>query len=164
MPRTLTIALLATIAVLALADAAGASQRQIQIIQADPPMLSDPVGTLAQFRALGANTVRIIVHWDFIARDTKPADGSDPSSYPEANWAPYDAIVSDARQDGGRLIREPRGSGGFGYDPIFLPDGFDQTTAEMTAEAKDAISHRGRAFRALVPFITAALAQSREGT
>jgi XTP/dITP diphosphohydrolase len=56
----------------------------------------------------------------------------------------------------GRLIRSPRGSGGFGYDPIFLPDGFDQTTAEMTAEAKDAISHRGRAFRALTPFITAA--------
>ena len=56
----------------------------------------------------------------------------------------------------GRLIRVPRGSGGFGYDPIFLPDGFGQTTAEMTAEAKDAISHRGRAFRALAPFITAA--------
>jgi len=56
----------------------------------------------------------------------------------------------------GQLVRAPRGSGGFGYDPIFLPDGFDQTTAEMTAEAKDAISHRGRAFRALTPFITAA--------
>ena len=54
----------------------------------------------------------------------------------------------------GRLIRAPRGSGGFGYDPIFLPDGFGQTTAEMTAEAKDAISHRGRAFRALTPFIS----------
>ncbi len=53
----------------------------------------------------------------------------------------------------GRLVRVPRGSGGFGYDPIFLPDGFTQTTAEMTAEAKDAISHRGRAFRALAPFI-----------
>ena len=53
----------------------------------------------------------------------------------------------------GRLVRVPRGSGGFGYDPIFLPDGFEQTTAEMTAEAKDAISHRGRAFRALTPFI-----------
>ena len=56
-------------------------------------------------------------------------------------------------QVAGRLIRVPRGSGGFGYDPIFRPDGFDQTTAEMTAEAKDAISHRGRAFRALTPFI-----------
>jgi XTP/dITP diphosphohydrolase len=54
----------------------------------------------------------------------------------------------------GRLTRAPRGSGGFGYDPIFLPDGFGQTTAEMTAEAKDAISHRGRAFRALTPFIS----------
>ena len=61
----------------------------------------------------------------------------------------------------GRLIREPRGSGGFGYDPIFLPDGFDQTTAEMTAEAKDAISHRGRAFRALTPFIAAAIPSAR---
>jgi XTP/dITP diphosphohydrolase len=56
----------------------------------------------------------------------------------------------------GRLIRSPRGGGGFGYDPIFLPDGFGQTTAEMTAEGKDAISHRGRAFRALTPFIIAA--------
>ena len=56
-------------------------------------------------------------------------------------------------QVAGRLIRVPRGSGGFGYDPIFLPDGFDLTTAEMTAEEKDAISHRGRAFRALTPFI-----------
>jgi XTP/dITP diphosphohydrolase len=54
----------------------------------------------------------------------------------------------------GRLIRERRGTGGFGYDPIFLPDGFAETTAEMTPEAKDAISHRGRAFRALAEFIT----------
>ena len=61
----------------------------------------------------------------------------------------------------GRLVRVPRGSGGFGYDPIFLPDGFDQTTAEMTAEAKDAISHRGRAFRALTPFITLAARPAR---
>jgi XTP/dITP diphosphohydrolase len=57
----------------------------------------------------------------------------------------------------GRLIRVPRGTGGFGYDPIFVPDGFDVTTAEMTAEAKDAISHRGRAFRALAPLIAAQL-------
>jgi XTP/dITP diphosphohydrolase len=57
----------------------------------------------------------------------------------------------------GRLIRERRGTGGFGYDPIFVPDGFEQTTAEMTPEEKDAISHRGRAFRALAPFITGRL-------
>jgi XTP/dITP diphosphohydrolase len=54
----------------------------------------------------------------------------------------------------GQLIRAPRGSGGFGYDPIFVPDGFDVTTAEMTADEKDAISHRGKAFRALAPFIS----------
>jgi len=70
------------------------------------------------------------------------------------------ALVDGAREVvvtgtmAGRLIRERRGTGGFGYDPIFLPDGFDLTTAEMTPEAKDAISHRGRAFRALAPFIT----------
>jgi XTP/dITP diphosphohydrolase len=54
----------------------------------------------------------------------------------------------------GHLLREPRGTGGFGYDPIFVPDGFDITTAEMTADEKDAISHRGQAFRALAPFVT----------
>ena len=59
----------------------------------------------------------------------------------------------------GRLVRVPRGSGGFGYDPIFLPDGFDLTTAEMTPQAKDAISHRGRAFRALAPFIAAVVGE-----
>jgi XTP/dITP diphosphohydrolase len=65
--------------------------------------------------------------------------------------APPEWVVTG--QVEGRLIRVPRGSGGFGYDPIFLPHGFCQTTAEMTPEAKDAISHRGRAFRALAPFI-----------
>ncbi|MFC0862958.1 RdgB/HAM1 family non-canonical purine NTP pyrophosphatase [Sphaerimonospora cavernae] len=57
----------------------------------------------------------------------------------------------------GVLIREPRGTGGFGYDPIFVPDGDSRTTAEMSAEEKDAISHRGRAFRALVPIIAQAV-------
>jgi XTP/dITP diphosphohydrolase len=54
----------------------------------------------------------------------------------------------------GRLLRARRGSGGFGYDPIFLPHGHDRTTAEMSAVEKNAISHRGRAFRALAPAIT----------
>lgn len=53
----------------------------------------------------------------------------------------------------GHLIRERRGTGGFGYDPIFVPDGDTRTTAEMTAEEKDAISHRGKAFRAIAPVI-----------
>ena len=70
---------------------------------------------------------------------------------PAEDGNPREWVVTG--QVDGRLIRVPRGTGGFGYDPIFVPDGFEQTTAEMTAEAKDAISHRGRAFRALAPFI-----------
>jgi XTP/dITP diphosphohydrolase len=57
----------------------------------------------------------------------------------------------------GTLIREPRGRNGFGYDPIFVPDGFAMTTAEMESDAKDAISHRGKALRALAPVIAALL-------
>jgi XTP/dITP diphosphohydrolase len=53
----------------------------------------------------------------------------------------------------GTLIREPRGTNGFGYDPIFVPLGESRTTAEMSAEEKDAISHRGLAMRALVPVL-----------
>ncbi|MGP4093908.1 RdgB/HAM1 family non-canonical purine NTP pyrophosphatase [Nonomuraea sp. KM90] len=53
----------------------------------------------------------------------------------------------------GRLVTTPRGSNGFGYDPIFVPDGEERTTAEMAPEEKDAISHRGRAFRALAPIV-----------
>lgn len=53
----------------------------------------------------------------------------------------------------GSLLRAPAGEGGFGYDPIFVPDGFDITTAQMTPEAKDAISHRGRALAALAPLL-----------
>ncbi|HEX5018707.1 MAG TPA: RdgB/HAM1 family non-canonical purine NTP pyrophosphatase [Actinomycetes bacterium] len=49
----------------------------------------------------------------------------------------------------GSLIREPRGANGFGYDPIFVPEGESRTTAEMSPAEKDAISHRGRAFRSL---------------
>ncbi len=49
----------------------------------------------------------------------------------------------------GTLIGKPRGTGGFGYDPIFVPAGWDQTMAELPPEEKDRISHRGRALRAL---------------
>lgn len=57
----------------------------------------------------------------------------------------------------GTLLRERRGEGGFGYDPIFVPDGYTVTTAEMSAEQKNSISHRGIAFRALMPQIVKAL-------
>ncbi|GIJ52133.1 non-canonical purine NTP pyrophosphatase [Virgisporangium aliadipatigenens] len=50
----------------------------------------------------------------------------------------------------GRLIRTPRGDGGFGYDPLFVPEGETRTSAELSPAEKDAISHRGKAFRALI--------------
>ena len=53
----------------------------------------------------------------------------------------------------GQLTRSPRGSNGFGYDPIFVPDRFELTTAQMSAGEKDSISHRGKALRALAPVI-----------
>ncbi len=53
----------------------------------------------------------------------------------------------------GSIVRARRGRNGFGYDPVFVPDGESLTTAELETEGKDAISHRGRAFRGLVPHV-----------
>lgn len=55
----------------------------------------------------------------------------------------------------GRIIRAPRGTNGFGYDPIFVPEGEERSSAELSAAEKDAASHRGRALRALVPHLVA---------
>jgi XTP/dITP diphosphohydrolase len=73
--------------------------------------------------------------------------------------AKYRCVAALARPDGpqvhaeaiceGTLTTHPRGSDGFGYDPIFVPAGWDRTMAELSAEEKDRISHRGRAIRAL---------------
>lgn len=57
----------------------------------------------------------------------------------------------------GSLMRERHGVNGFGYDPIFRPDGLAVSSAEITPAEKDAISHRGKAFRALAPHIVRAL-------
>jgi len=70
------------------------------------------------------------------------------------------AFVEDDREhivEGGMtgtLTREVRGSGGFGYDPVFIADGQSVTNAELTPEQKDAISHRGKAIRQIAPFLT----------
>lgn len=55
----------------------------------------------------------------------------------------------------GVLAREPRGTNGFGYDPIFVPDGERRTSAELDPDEKDAASHRGQAMRALLPHLRA---------
>ena len=65
-------------------------------------------------------------------------DASDPSPLiAEGTWE-------------GHLIRERRGSGGFGYDPIFVPLGMDRTSAQVSAAEKNSLSHRGKALRTLV--------------
>jgi XTP/dITP diphosphohydrolase len=64
---------------------------------------------------------------------------------------------------GGLLTEEPRGGNGFGYDPLFIPEGHTLTNAELSAEEKDAISHRAKALRALVPVLVDLVVPLREG-
>jgi XTP/dITP diphosphohydrolase len=59
----------------------------------------------------------------------------------------------------GRIAREPHGDGGFGYDPVFIPDGSTRTAAELTPEEKDAASHRGRALALLLPALRGLVSQ-----
>lgn len=57
----------------------------------------------------------------------------------------------------GRVIREMRGDGGFGYDSLFVPEGREETSAQLTPEDKDLLSHRGRALRELAPLVAGVL-------
>ncbi|SOJ56465.1 Non-canonical purine NTP pyrophosphatase [Mycobacterium simulans] len=71
------------------------------------------------------------------------------------------ALVSDADEVvvrgewRGTIAREPRGEGGFGYDPVFIPDGSVRTAAQLSPAEKNAVSHRGRALRLLLPALRA---------
>ncbi|WP_193105359.1 RdgB/HAM1 family non-canonical purine NTP pyrophosphatase [Brachybacterium sp. FME24] len=67
--------------------------------------------------------------------------------------APDGTEVVERGEMVGRLLRERHGEGGFGYDPLFLPVGQARTSAELTADEKDAISHRGIAFRAIAKHV-----------
>jgi XTP/dITP diphosphohydrolase len=53
----------------------------------------------------------------------------------------------------GAITEAPRGEGGFGYDPVFRPSGYDRTFAEISTDEKNRISHRGKAFRALQAYM-----------
>jgi len=66
-------------------------------------------------------------------------------------WAGGEHMVRGVVE--GTLAQIPRGENGFGYDPIFVPTGESRTTAQMSDEDKDAISHRGRALRAMIDYL-----------
>jgi len=70
---------------------------------------------------------------------------------PTAGGEPVERVAEGTLR--GHVIREPRGTNGFGYDPVFVPAESTLTAAEMEPAAKDAVSHRGRALRALAPAI-----------
>ena len=86
----------------------------------------------------------------------------------ERRGAAFIAAVAFCRPDGtedvvsgdmpGVVIRELRGDGGFGYDPLFVPAGYDVTSAELPPEEKDKLSHRGKALRAIAPLVAETLA------
>ncbi len=91
---------------------------------------------------------------------------------PERRTARYRAAVAVAVPSGsvrifqgtceGRIATSARGRGGFGYDPIFVPDGETRTMAEVPAEIKNRISHRARALRAAEPYLVGLLTRQEE--
>ena len=88
---------------------------------------------------------------------------------PDRRQGKFVSVVALALPDGrteicrgeiqGVIRYSPVGNGGFGYDPIFQPDGYDVTMAELSADEKDRISHRGRAMREIAPVIAELLSE-----
>ena len=76
-------------------------------------------------------------------------------AYPAGAGGVVDTVVHATMP--GRVIREMRGAGGFGYDVLFVADGHDRTSAELSVEEKDAISHRGQALREIAPVVATVL-------
>lgn len=96
----------------------------------------------------------------------EPADGGLPRTY-RARFRCALSLIDPYSDDGaprvvegvceGHVTRTPRGSGGFGYDPLFVVDGLARTMAELTEAEKNKLSHRARAFSALRPLLAATL-------
>ena len=73
-------------------------------------------------------------------------------SFPKGHRRAGETIFESGQMPG-RIIDVGRGAHGFGYDPIFVPDGYTQTSAELDAQEKDRISHRGQAMRKILPIL-----------
>jgi XTP/dITP diphosphohydrolase len=124
------------------------------------PAPSSPVCDLAEAAAAELGPVA-----GGAARDERNNDKllAELAGVPDARrGAEYQAVLALARPDGsivaavtgmcrGRIAHARRGTGGFGYDPLFVPEGESRTMAELLPAEKDARSHRGAAFRAILP-------------
>ena len=96
------------------------------------------------------------------ARPARRRAGRAPRGAPSSARSRWSCRTAgaDHRRGGCRAgsLRQRRGAGGFGYDPVFVAEGQTRTNAELTPAEKDAISHRGLALRAMVPLLAGALA------
>ena len=96
---------------------------------------------------------------DFEANNRLLLHNLEAESNRKANFRTVIALILDGEEflfEGrvdGSITRVPSGNGGFGYDPLFIPEGYDVTFADMSADEKNAISHRGRAVAKLVEFL-----------
>jgi len=136
------------------------------------PSLADDSGLCVE--ALNQMPGVLSARWAGVAR----ADGGDAANNrlllaqladvpPERRAATFRCVLALVLPDGteiievgempGRILAAEQGAGGFGYDPLFAADGYDVSTAELTAEDKSAISHRGKALRQLAPKLAAVL-------
>jgi XTP/dITP diphosphohydrolase len=115
----------------------------------DPGNLSLLLGQLADVSERGAQFVcAAVLVLPPSAGGAEGSSGASGAAGDRREWVATGVLS-------GELTREPRGSGGFGYDPIFVAAGSAVTNAELTPQRKDAISHRGRALCALAPAIAA---------
>jgi len=92
-----------------------------------------------------ANVARLLIELEGVAEEERTARFVCIAAYVDTEGRRLTARGTCE----GRIGFDPRGSRGFGYDPVFVPDGYEQTMAELSPETKNAISHRGKAFRAL---------------
>ena len=129
---TLAASLIAA-ACLALPSAASASKTQLQMFQDGGQLQTDPAGALAKFRALGANSIRVVVFWYQIAPSAgakkKPKfNATDPNAYPAANWTLWDTIVRDAAADGIKVDFTVAGGPPIWADGPGIPKAYLQNT------------------------------------
>ncbi|MCI0497426.1 MAG: XTP/dITP diphosphatase [Thermoplasmata archaeon] len=159
----------------------GMARRGIEVVQVDAEYPEVQADTLAKVARFGADVMSLEMT-DFILEDSgffmkaygqfpgvyskhvlrciglagilRLAEGTDRKAHFETCLLYHDGephVFTGVA--GGRIADRPRGHGGFGYDPIFIPDGHDLTFAEMSTEEKNAVSHRGRAVEAFADWL-----------